>query len=462
MREYDCLPLPSGMTIGQHGEYKLSTRITLFWYPSRDRSHPGYRLHVVDDGRTLAVWPANRIFEMLEDGDAGEFRAAPWRFAAVDDAVDYVFYGAEGLKHARKLGVAGFTGRFDQPMLDRFRTAISILGDELEEGPAHPEVDTHWHWVVGPLELHSNQRRIATGFRHLDRLPAAVYGFAVGDALGVPYEFRDRNTFHCEDMTGHGTHDQPPGTWSDDTSMMLATLDSLAAYDGRVCPDDIRRRYLKWLHDGAYAIDGHVFDVGGTVRQALQTGEGLSGETDCGNGSLMRVLPLAFTHASDDAIFVMSAVTHAHPRCTDACVDYVRMCRLLLDGETFAYDAPDRDSVPSTGYVLDTMQAVLWAVAAGHDYPSTVLNAVNLGGDTDTVAALAGGVAGILYGMESIPDEWLDMLRGRDIINDVLEHAGAMSGRESKVPEPAVDEPSGASGISLLRRLRAMLSKEGC
>jgi len=296
-----------------------------------------------------------------------------------------------------------------------------------------------------------------TGFHHLDRLPAAVYGFAVGDALGVPYEFCDRDTFRCDRMTGYGTHDQPPGTWSDDTSMMLATLDSLAAHNGRVDVDDMRRRYVDWLRDGAYAIDVHVFDVGGTVRQALRDGRGADGEWDCGNGSLMRILPLAFTHASDDAIFVVSAVTHAHSRCTDACADYVRLCRRLLDGETFAYDAPDRDSTPSTGYVSDTMQAVLWAVANGHDYPSTVLNAVNLGGDTDTIAALAGGVAGILYGMESIPDEWLDMLRGRDIIDTVLDHAGARPRQEMTEAEPSENKPDIAPRMPLMLRLLGTL-----
>lgn len=296
------------------------------------------------------------------------------------------------------------------------------------------------------------------GFQHLDRLPAAVYGFVVGDALGVPYEFRDRNAFHCEDMTGHETHDQPPGTWSDDTGMMLATLDSLAAYDGQVDVEDMRRRYLGWLRDGAYAIDGHVFDVGGTVRQALHAGRGLDGEWDCGNGSLMRVLPLAFTHATDDEIRVVSAITHAHPRCMDACVDYVRLCRRLLDGEPFAYDAPDRDSVPSAGYVLDTMQAVLWAVSNGRDYyPAIVLDAVNLGGDTDTIAALAGGVAGIMYGMDVIPVEWLTALRGRDIIDGVLDHAGAASRRESEETEPSEGKPDATPRMPLMQRLPGTL-----
>lgn len=296
-----------------------------------------------------------------------------------------------------------------------------------------------------------------TGFQHLDRLPAAVYGFAVGDALGVPYEFCDRDTFRCDRMTGHGTHGQPPGTWSDDTDMMLATLDSLAAHDGRVDVEDMRRRYVGRLRDGAYAIDGRVFDVGGTVRQALHAGRGLDGEWDCGNGSLMRVLPLAFTHASDDGIRAVSAVTHAHPRCMDACVDYVRLCRRLLDGETFAYDAPDRDSVPSTGYVSDTMRAVLWAVADGRDYSSTVLNAVNLGGDTDTIGALAGGVAGIMYGMESIPDEWISALRGRDIIDGVLDHAGARPRPEIMEPEPSENKPDATPRMPLMQRLPGTL-----
>lgn len=295
------------------------------------------------------------------------------------------------------------------------------------------------------------------GFRYLDRLSAAVYGFAVGDALGVPYEFRDRDAFRCDGMTGHGTHGQPAGTWSDDTSMVLATLDSLAAHDGQVDVDDMRRRYLDWLRDGAYAIDGHVFDVGGTVRQALRDGRGAYGEWDCGNGSLMRVLPLAFTYASDDGIRAVSAITHAHPRCTDACAGYMRLCRRLLDGETFAYDAPDRDSVPSTGYVSDTMQAVLWAVADGRDYPSTVLNAVNLGGDTDTIGALAGGVAGIMYGMESIPDEWISALRGRDIIETVLDRAGAASQRESEETEPSEDKPDVNPRMPLMQRLPGTL-----
>lgn len=111
-----------------------------------------------------------------------------------------------------------------------------------------------------------------------EQLRAAVCGQAVGDALGVPYEFMPRDTFRCEGMTGYGTHNQPIGTWSDDTSMMLATLDSLIANEWQVNTEDMRERYLAWLSNGEYAIDGRVFDCGRTVSIALQQRVGLSGE----------------------------------------------------------------------------------------------------------------------------------------------------------------------------------------
>lgn len=126
----------------------------------------------------------------------------------------------------------------------------------------------------------------------------AIYGLAIGDALGVPYEFRPRGSFACTGMTGHGTHDQPAGTWSDDTSMTLATCDSIRAL-GCVDVDDLRERFRAWINGGAYAIDGAVFDFGNTTAHALAEGRGCAGERDNGNGSLMRIAPLAFTDASD-------------------------------------------------------------------------------------------------------------------------------------------------------------------
>lgn len=255
----------------------------------------------------------------------------------------------------------------------------------------------------------------------------AVYGLAVGDALGVPFEFRERGTFECSGMVGFGTHAKPAGTWSDDTSLTLATCDSIREL-GFVETGDIRSRFRAWLDFGAYAIGRDVFDVGGTTARAIRSGVGCSGERDCGNGSLMRIVPLVFTDPTDDDVRAVSAITHANPRCTEACVDFVRIARRMADGEPVreamgeyagVADEP-RDSVRSGGYVLDTLRAAFWCVANTGSYESCVLEAVNLGRDTDTTAAVAGALAGIVYGVESIPGAWIDALRGKDIIESCL------------------------------------------
>ena len=145
-----------------------------------------------------------------------------------------------------------------------------------------------------------------------------MYGQAVGDALGVPYEFRPRGSFECAGMVGHGTHGKPAGTWSDDTSMALATCDSIREL-GHIDAGDMRRRFESWYRSGEYTIDG-LFDIGGTTAQALSQGYGCDGERDNGNGSLMRILPLAFTDATDDEIRAVSSITHAHATSETECV----------------------------------------------------------------------------------------------------------------------------------------------
>lgn len=157
-----------------------------------------------------------------------------------------------------------------------------------------------------------------------------VYGQAVADALGVPYEFRPRGSFRCTGMVGHGSHNKPAGTWSDDTSMTLAICDSYREL-GRIDVDDIRGRFVRWYREGAYTVDG-LFDVGNATREALERGRGLAGEWDNGNGSLMRTVPLAFTDATDDEVRAVSAITHAHPTSTEACVAMVHIARDLIDG----------------------------------------------------------------------------------------------------------------------------------
>ena len=160
-------------------------------------------------------------------------------------------------------------------------------------------------------------------------LRGCIYGLAVGDALGVPYEFRPRGTFKCTDMIGYGTHGQPAGTWSDDTSMTLATCDSIREL-GHIDTADMRDKFVRWIARGEYTIDG-VFDYGGTTARALHTGKGGSGERDNGNGSLMRIAPLAFTDATDNEIREVSAITHAHRTSTDACIIFVELMRNVMN-----------------------------------------------------------------------------------------------------------------------------------
>lgn len=265
----------------------------------------------------------------------------------------------------------------------------------------------------------------------------AVYGAAVGDALGVPYEFQGRGSFECTGMASGGAHGRPAGTFSDDTSMMIALCDSVRVR-GRVDARDMRKKFNDWMRDGAYTADGIVFDVGNTVATALSEGRGCAGERSNGNGSLMRIAPLAYTTADDDEVRAASSVTHAHRISTESCVCFVKLIRNLMggnslelalkysipEGEEFAFLADvaswPREKVRSGGFVLDTLGAAIWCFANTDSYPDCVLAAVNLGSDTDTTACVAGALAGAVYGYKAIPEEWLEVLRGKEVIEQCL------------------------------------------
>lgn len=270
----------------------------------------------------------------------------------------------------------------------------------------------------------------------MDLLKSAIYGLAVGDALGVPFEFKKRGTFHCEGMTGYGTYNQQAGTWSDDTSMTLATCQSIKDNKG-ICEKEIRKNFLAWLNTGAFTPDGVVFDCGVTTYEALHRGTGSRDFHSNGNGSLMRILPLALIDCTDEEIDAVSAITHAHEISKEACRIYVTIARSLLAGENLrsAIQAVETSEVferihelehlseadiKSTGYVVDTLEASLWCLLQTDNYQDAVLKAVNLGNDTDTVGAVTGGLAGILYGYSGIPGEWIDALREKELIDRSL------------------------------------------
>ncbi len=256
----------------------------------------------------------------------------------------------------------------------------------------------------------------------MSKLRDAIYGFAVGDALGVPYEFIKRGIFTCTDMIGFGTWNQEVGTWSDDTSMTLATCKSIKD-KGYIDINDIQNNFKKWLFEEKFTANGKTFDVGGTTHEALSLGYGLDDYYSNGNGSLMRILPLAFTDASDEEIRKVSAITHAHEISMSACVNYVHIARDLLNNKPYINEElknKSEDEIQSTGFVLNTLEASLWCILNSNSYKKAVLKAVNLGDDTDTTAAVTGGLAGIIYGYESIPKEWIQKLKNKKLIEECL------------------------------------------
>lgn len=286
------------------------------------------------------------------------------------------------------------------------------------------------------------------------KIYGAIMGLIVGDALGVPFEFKQRDTFRCDGMMGFGTYNQPPGTWSDDSSMTLATIDSIIKNNGKVIPKDIMNNFCKWLYKAEFTPYGKVFDAGNTTQIALERYYyGSKPINECGardvrsngNGALMRILPLAFADFGDGSnIQVISSLTHAHRISTDACEIYINIAEGLASGEdlnismgfaalenykgtTFErltkLETLSRDEIRSSGYVVDTLEAALWCLLKTDNYTDAILTAVNLGDDTDTVAAVAGGLAGMMYGVggeKGIPEEWIKRIAKLEYIEKLI------------------------------------------
>lgn len=267
---------------------------------------------------------------------------------------------------------------------------------------------------------------------HYDRdtMRSCIYGLAVGDALGVPYEFSVRGTFKCTGMVGDGTHRQYAGTWSDDTSMALCICSSIKRL-GYIYVADIAYRFRQWLEHGDYTCDGRVFDVGVTCEKAISTGVPAKSYDGCGNGSLMRTAPLAMLDPIEPYnIREVSAITHAHPVAEWSCVALCDILRAIRDVGTpakgdlwhrYGYIASRPvEAVKSDGYCGHTLEAALWCFLNTPSYTDCVLAAVNLGDDTDTTAAVAGALAGVYYGFGAIPSKWVGQLRGKAVIDQCI------------------------------------------
>lgn len=269
-------------------------------------------------------------------------------------------------------------------------------------------------------------------------LKACIYGAAVGDAMGVPYEMAKRGTFTCDGtMVGGLAHNKPAGTWSDDTAMLLATCDSIREL-GFISIVDMRKKFLSWMNEGKYACGGEFFGSGHTTRTALKTGSGQDSEKSNGNGSLMRIAPLAFCNVNqfsgwtyEEVIEDVSAITHAHKISTDICKEFVFLLNDIihkhLDGHHTDYILnilPELDvlesEVSSGVFVKDTFFAALWCFTFTDNFKDCIIKAVNLGGDSDTTASVAGALAGTYYGYDDIPQEWINTLRDKDLIDSCL------------------------------------------
>ncbi len=288
-------------------------------------------------------------------------------------------------------------------------------------------------------------------FINTEHLKSAMLGLIVADALGVPFEFKKRGTFRVTGMTGYGTHNQPVGTWSDDSSMTLATLDSMIRSE-KLDYDDIMERFVGWFDDGAYCPYGECFDIGHTTLTAIgkyksgysATRCGGKGFKDNGNGSLMRILPIAFVEHSVDDILGLSSLTHAHEISLMSCRLYVQIAENLMSGMSKedaithlrccvdeCENIPrmkdcSEDQIKSSGYVIDSFEAAVWSFVNSESYRECVIKAVELGDDTDTVAAIAGGLAGIYFGIggeSGIPEEWISALARKDWIEKMLDKA---------------------------------------
>lgn len=295
---------------------------------------------------------------------------------------------------------------------------------------------------------------------------SGLVGACVGDALGVPVEFTSRAATErspVTGMTGYGTYNQPPGTWSDDSSLMFCLAESMCA---GFSLEAIARSFCRWYGENYWTPHGYVFDIGNATREAILKLErgvpplqaGGRSESSNGNGSLMRILPIAYYHQTLDfpelieRTHQVSCLTHAHLRSQMTCGIYISIAVNLLQGKSpisaytqgikniaKIYSHPDYlpelshfetvlnsklytlevDEIESSGYVIHTLEASLWCFLNASSYADAVLKAVNLGEDTDTTAAVTGGLAGIYWGFESIPREWIDPIARLDDIIDL-------------------------------------------
>ena len=304
-----------------------------------------------------------------------------------------------------------------------------------------------------------------------------IMGVVVGDALGCPVQFESRKEVSrhpVTDMRGYGTFNLPEGSWTDDSSLTIALLESIRRI-GKIDLDDIMENFMNWLYNGDFTPYGQSYDIGRGTMQAIDRYSrnrnakkcGGGEEWNNGNGSLMRIMPACIycsvmetsgIYSDCDAIDVIHSVgglTHAHIRSNIACGLYFFMVKQILIGEgplqermregltqgfafyesrladkenlhyydrlrdLTAFKSLPAEKIKSTGYVVDALEAAVWSLITTDRFDQALLKAVNLGDDTDTVGAIAGGLAGLYYGYDTIPENWLSAIKRREWIEEM-------------------------------------------
>jgi ADP-ribosylglycohydrolase len=320
----------------------------------------------------------------------------------------------------------------------------------------------------------------------MTNLHKAVYGFAIGDAIGLPYEFKKRGTFNCTNMRASTFQDShfplPLGSWSDDTSLMLCVLDALSIYqdyfwqekppqtkemievDLKIVRQKVYNQFkdnaIAWMTTGKYTNHGYriPFDVGNACRRGITSmmlgshNKKADKVTSNGNGGLMRILPLAFSPLKNteelmDYIILFNECSHNHIISHVGSLIYIRFVQEIIQNKNstikeilnkainsiekkykikeysriwdLSIIESDMTNIKSTSYVVDTLESVIWCCANNNNFKDTVLSAVNLGKDTDTIAALVGAVVGIRY--DGVPEEWLSNVRKNELLTKMCD-----------------------------------------
>lgn len=337
-------------------------------------------------------------------------------------------------------------------------------------------------WVEQNPERYSelnDESNISSFKRHIEYLSSreinnpvknGIWGLVTGDALGVPVEFKSRDYLKqnpLNDMIGFGTYNQPAGTWSDDSSLALCLANELSK---ELNLQKIGNSFVKWYYENHWTPHGVVFDIGISTQEAitrLKNGEkaelaGSREENSNGNGSLMRILPLLFEAQKIkdrkeryELIKKVSSITHGHVRSCLACFYYIEIASFLSSEIKYpitdAYKVANHSllklmeeleiapkeaelferitngklaglqeaCIQSSGYVIHTLEASIWCLLTTKSYKQAVLKAINLGEDTDTTGAVVGGLAGLFYGIKSIPNEWIDKVARKEDIEEL-------------------------------------------